>query len=285
MTSPDYIWLFAFVLISYGLLHIIKVGLGQWLKWDVGERERVLQHKLSDLQQELEKAKEKIVQLERLITLLQGQYDDAVVRLAQIKLQYERATAEAKELREEMREVKDDIPLRAGDAHRRRLLIAAVGTKDSGLELDIASLRAVKMETGLEFERILEATPEKLKNSLDRARRTQSQTYVHMSVHSDKSGYLLGEQVVDANWLSSVMDGVIVLLVAGCESTWVGEFLGVVPYVVSMSEEVTSQDAAKFTRAFWTEIGKGLGPSLSLKRALQRAPSSMGEYVISHWTE
>ena len=278
------LWLFIFVLISYAILHVGRIGIGQWLRWDTGERERVLQQKLADLQRELDKAKERVIILEKQIELLLGQYNDAIVRLNSFKTQYEAALEDAKHLKEELDDVRRDMPRRDNDVSRRRLLIAAIGGKEKDLTLDLASLRAVQMETGLEFERILEATPEKLKKTLDRSRMNRNLTYLHMAVLSGKEGYMLGGEVVEAEWLSEVLGGVLVLLVTGSESDWVGDFLGVVPYVVTMSDQVNSRDATQFSRIFWSEIGRGMGPIKALETALDRAPSVMREYVVRHWS-
>jgi hypothetical protein len=71
--------------------------------------------------------------------------------------------------------------------------------------------------------------------------------------------------------------------VAGSDSTEVGEFLGIIPYVITMSDKLPSRDAARFTRHFWTEIGNGIGPTLGLQRALEASPGRMSEYVKRHW--
>lgn len=286
MTEPiTYFWLFLFVLISVGILQLVRIFLERWLRWDAGDRERVLQAKMGDLQRELDKAKERVVVLEKQIELLLGQYNDAIIRLNSFKVQYEAALEDARNLRQDLEDVRREMPQAGTTSPRRRVLISVSGSKDPSLELDLASLRAVQMDTGLDFERVLEADPDKVKKVLDRQRMLRNHTYVHMSVYSDQRGYLLGDKIVDANWLSGVLGGVIVLVVAGSNSDWIGDLLGVVQYVVTMSEEVDPRDAALFARAFWTEIGKGLGPSRALETALQRAPSTMREYIVRHWSE
>lgn len=162
------------------------------------------------------------------------------------------------------------------------ILIAAIG-QDAALSLDLAALRAVRTQTGLEFTRIQDATIAKLKVALDRERSHGRKVNVHLAVHSSPAGVELGGQVIDAAALSEILDGVQVLLIAGCESAQVGDFLGVVPFVVSLSEVVSHPDAAIFARQFWTGIGKGLTTARALSYALERAPSGMSEYVSRSW--
>lgn len=287
MTDPmTLLFVFIFVLGSVGLLQLAKFAVSKYMQWDTGEKSRALQENLRDLRGELDKAQDRVVLLEKQIELLMAQYNNAIVQVNNFKNLYEAAVEDTKSLRDELNDLRRELPTaEVSGGTRRRVLIAAVGTKGVGLEMDLASLRAVQMETGLEFERVLDATPEKLKKVLDRARMQRSQTYLHLAIRSDKEGYQLGDEVVDAEWMSSVLGGVIILVVAGAESDWVGDLLGVVPYVITMSEEVNQRDAAMFSRAFWTEIGKGIGPVRALSLALQRSPAVMQEYVVRHWTD
>lgn len=281
----SYALVFLFVLGSVGLLQLGRFVVSRWMLWDTGEKSRALQEKLRDLQEELDKAQRRVVTLEEQIELLISQYNSAIVQVNNFKSLYEAAVADTKSLRDELNEVRRDLPAPEISSPRRRVLIAAVGTKGLGLELDLASLRAVQMATGLEFERVLDSDPEKLKKVLDRARMQRYQTYLHLAIRADKDGYQLGNEVVDAEWMSSVLGGVLIMVVAGAESDWVGDLLGVVPYVITMSEGVAPRDAAAFARAFWTEVGNGLGPQRALNLALQRSPATMREYVVRHWSD
>jgi hypothetical protein len=162
-------------------------------------------------------------------------------------------------------------------------LLVAIGS-DKALDIDLASLRAVETETGMPFRRIGHATLDTLRQRLARGR-LYGRPYdkLHLAVHSVEQGIELGGQIVDSADLSEVLRGVRVLLLAGCEGTRVGDFLGVVPYVVTLDEKVTHDDAALFTRVFWTQIGYGLEPGEAVEKALERAPSGMNEYVEQHF--
>jgi hypothetical protein len=276
-TPQEYITVFLFVLGSLSILYLIRLILSKWLAWDNGEKEKALQ-------QNLNKSKEEILDLRKQVRILVAQYEEAVGKYALLREQYDQAARELVVLREEVEQMQKET-VKQSQALHNRLLIAAVGSKEASLALDLASLRAVRADTGLRFLRIPEATPEKLKDALDQSRMMQSTTYLHLSIKSDNDGYQLTNEIVDANWLSENLEGVVILVVNGSNSTRIGASLGVVPYVITMSEEVPHRDASLFARAFWTEIGRGIGPSLALKRALERSPANMQEYVVRHWSE
>ena len=89
--------------------------------------------------------------------------------------------------------------------------------------------------------------------------------------------------MVDGNWLSERLAGVDVLLLAGCEADGVGDWLGVVPHVVTLAEEISGEDAGTLTLHFWTGIGRGLEPGVALAMALERCSPVVGEFVVRHW--
>lgn len=56
-----------------------------------------------------------------------------------------------------------------------------------------------------------------------------------------------------------------------------------VPYVVSVSEEIGAEDAAVLTQHFWQGIGSGLAPDIALEGALRYCPPAVGEFVVRYW--
>lgn len=129
-----------------------------------------------------------------------------------------------------------------------------------------------------------DATAEKVERHLDRARALGDVfAYVHIATHGNEKGIELGGQLLTWDWLSGVLDGVLVLVIASCESSLVGDWLGVVPYVVTVGETVSNEDAGRFTQAFWMEIGRGAAPSDAYENALSRGAAQMREFVIAHW--
>ena len=141
------------------------------------------------------------------------------------------------------------------------------------------------METGIEVKELVGPTPGVLKRELERVRGRKVQIYVHMAIFSDKEGYQLGGQIVDVNWLSTILQDVLVLLVAGADSSYVGEFLGVVPYVVTVEGGVPTRELSSFSRLFWSEIARGIGPGRALKRALDKSAPEVKDKIVKYWQE
>ena len=164
----------------------------------------------------------------------------------------------------------------------RPVLIVAIGS-DAELSLDLTAFRAVRTETKMDFLRIRDATLNDLKVALDRERGRGRTTNVHLAVHAGPTGVEMGGQIVDAVALSEILDGVQILVIAGCSAAQMGDFLGVAPYVVSMNEAVTHTDAALWSRYWWTAIGNRMTPDQALREALRRSPSGMSEYVVHSW--
>src|SRR5262245_19467187 len=173
--------------------------------------------------------------------------------------------------------------LRQTVAGPTRRLLVALGP-DPRFQIDLAALRAVRSRTGMEFLRLTGVTRELLSSHLDRSRLNgRPFAHVHLGVHGTDEGLAFRDGLVSWNWLSGTLDGIQVLLLASCSSTKVGDWLGVVPWVVSLSEGITLEDGARFTQAFWSEIGNGVEPPLALAAALERSPAQMQEFVIAHW--
>ncbi len=190
------------------------------------------------------------------------------------------ARAEVNRLRDELRSFRRSLS--SSVVGEQRLLV--VLSPDAGMSVDLAALRGVRQSTGLSFKRLVGVSREVLARHLDRARfHGHPWRLVHMGVHSGPDGVVLGDGVVSGAWLSEHMQGVEVLLLAGCSSDVIGDWLSVVPFVVTLSEDIPQDDAARLTAAFWSGIGSGLSPSDALLSALSRVPPSVAEYVERHW--
>lgn len=163
------------------------------------------------------------------------------------------------------------------------LLLVVVG-EDPQLRVDLAALRKVKRETGLAFHRLSKATSEAFDNYMRRERsKGRCVTLLHMAVHSSEEGIFFSDRVVDGDWLSERLLGVEVMLLAGCQGDSVGDWLGVVPYVVTLDGFVSHADAATLTEHFWLNIARGVNPDRALELALERCVPSMSEHVVRHW--
>jgi len=77
--------------------------------------------------------------------------------------------------------------------------------------------------------------------------------------------------------------GVQVLLLAGCHGDRIGDWLGVVPHVVTLDEAIGHDDAAVLCEHFWSGIGSGEAPAAALQAALAACAPVVGEYVVRHW--
>lgn len=242
-------------------------------------RETELQRQIADLEKRLAESERKNQDLDRNLRLALQEIADLNGKQEFLLGQYQKVSTRASELERQVDALKRGEPP-AEDT--LPVLIVAIGA-DAALKLDMAALRAVRTETGMEIQRIDDATLDKLRQTINRARMAGRRFNVHMAVHSGPKGVELGGQLIDPIALSEIFEGAHVLLIAGCESSQVGDFLGVVPYVVTMAEEVTHENASLFTRAFWTAIGKRMTPGPALRDALNRAPSGMSEYVTRHF--
>lgn len=155
---------------------------------------------------------------------------------------------------------------------------------ESGLALDLAALRAVRTATGLKFQRLLNPTRRKFSETLRRQRGLGHPIeYIHCALHASAAGLAFSDGPVDGAWLSERLAGVRIVLLACCESASVGEWLGVVPYVITLSEDISHEDAAALAQHFWRGIGLGMEVGLALDGALEQCPPVVSENVVRHW--
>lgn len=265
-------------LATYGLQFVTWLVRKYVFNIDNSERREILQAEFENLKKEHTDQQSKIMDLEKQNKIFVQNYENVVGRLSELQKKYDLLLRANKELQEQVEVLSRTSTVET--SKREKVLYVVVGSGDAGLSLDLASIRAVETETGLDVQHIKDPQPESIERKLAVARREKSHIYLHLSVKADSEGYLIGDKIVDATWLSGILDGVLVLLVAGTDSDYVGEFLGVVPYVVTMRGGVGNREAAIFSRAFWTEIGRGIGPSLALKRALAKSPEMLQDKII-----
>jgi hypothetical protein len=160
-----------------------------------------------------------------------------------------------------------------------RTLFVCIGP-DSALMLDLAALRAVRSATGLKFTRILDATRAKFTLALRRERNLgRPIELLHLALHASPAGVEFADGVADGNWLSERLFGVRIMLLASCQGDSIGDWLGVVPHVITLSEEISHEDAAVLTQHFWHNIGLSMEPGA----ALGHCPPAVGEFVVRHW--
>lgn len=187
--------------------------------------------------------------------------------------------AEVARLNERVRQLEKLAPAPAVAAQHPETLLAVIG-EDPALRIDLAALREVERESNLRVSRVYPVTKVKLKATLDRYRvNGRPVRYVHMAVHAGPMGLAFQGETVDAAWLSENLKNVQVLLINGCQSDEVGDWIGVVPTVVTMREQITHEDAAQFAKLFWAAVASGVTPEDAYYQARDRAPQSVAEFV------
>jgi hypothetical protein len=161
-------------------------------------------------------------------------------------------------------------------------LLVVVGD-DRPLETDLAAFRKVRTQTQLHFTRLVHVTSSRFERYLERARMAQRPVhYLHLAVHANPAGIQFADQVVDGLWLSERLQDVEVLLLDGCEGDFVGDLLGVVPYVVTLMEPVHHHHAMLLAESFWSEIALGREPVQAYYNALERCPPVVSEFAQLH---
>jgi hypothetical protein len=164
-----------------------------------------------------------------------------------------------------------------------RTLLVCIGP-ESALMLDLAALRAVRSATGLAFKRLIDATRPKFAELLRRERGLgRPVELLHLALHASPEGVQFADGVADGNWLSERLFGVRIMLLASCRGDSIGDWLGVVPHVITLSEDISHEDAAVLTQHFWHNIGLNMEPGAALDEALTHCPPAVSEYVVRHW--
>lgn len=213
-----------------------------------------------ELLAEVQRLRSDVAALQRMLTEKQTEIDQLTRRIMQLE-----SAAVAKP---------------ASPARRRRdLLAVALGT-DTTLEVDVAALRGV---AAFQLAVLADAKRADLEALLERHRAAGNPVrFLHLGMHANHQGVAFADGLADGSWLSRNLAGVEVLVLAGCESDRVGDWLSVVPAVVSMRSRIDNRDASIFSRAFWTAIGQGQDVQAALDWALERSPSDVGEMVDLH---
>lgn len=162
-----------------------------------------------------------------------------------------------------------------------RVLVVISGD-DNKLVQDLTAFRKVRSRSGLPFTRLMPATVESLDRRLSRTRMQYGYPfkYVHISAHADDEHIQL-DKPVDAVLLSSLMSGVEVLVLDGCETTEFGDLMGLVPHVVTLMESIDHDNAIRFAEIFWTAIGKGEEPTVAFDEVCRLLPL-VSEYAYLH---
>ena len=155
---------------------------------------------------------------------------------------------------------------------------------DQELERDLTVFRKLQAQKKLKFRRLRPVSCKSLERYLERKRMDRHPVeYAHFSMHGNHDGLVFSDGIVGAVKLSELISGIKVLVLDSCEGDWVADLLGVVPYVISLMEEIEMHDAMLFGEAFWSELWVDPSdPEGAYERALDICPPVIGEFAELH---
>ncbi|MFM7173458.1 MAG: hypothetical protein ACKO4U_10550, partial [Caldilinea sp.] len=140
------------------------------------------------------------------------------------------------------------------DARQERLGMISKILKDLYVTLNLADLPNLEPDEARQF--LTDASTEDLDAYLRRERSCgRPVSLLHLAVHAGHKGV----QLADGKWLSERLLGVQVLLLAGCQGDRIGDWLGVVPFVITIDAAIGHDDAAVLCEHFWIGIRPGSG--------------------------
>lgn len=219
----------------------------------------------------------RVAELESTVKTLQGLLYEKTAQNGQLTSEVAILTSRVKEL-ERLAPAAAPTPT-APVPHRERPALLVVLGDDPKLRIDLNVLREVEQH-GWRVTRLFPVTKTKLKETLDRYRvNGRAIEYIHMAVNSGVSGLVFRDEIVTSEWLSDNLKSVKVLLINGCQSDTIGDWIGVVPTVVTMREKIGHDDAALFARLFWVAVASGLSASDAYYQAIERSPQNVAEFV------
>ena len=239
-----------------GVLVLIAIALrAEKHSREVTPRQQAEEDRLTVLEQKLKYLQDEDIRKGQMIATLQAELIAARERIRFL---------EGQQAVKPVMAVVDDLPL-----------MVVIGD-DPALVVDLVALRGAK---GLRVTRLLPATHGTLKATIERFRRQgKPLELVHFAVHAGPEGIELDRKVKPAE-LSELLRGVRVAVFMGCQTAEIGDFLAVIPAVVSFREVVPHDEAWQFSLLFWRAIGDGLLPAAAFDRAIERGPTAIGEYA------
>ena len=164
------------------------------------------------------------------------------------------------------------------------LKVLVVVGPDRELDRDLTVFRKLQAQKKLKFRRLRPASCNSLERYLERKRMDRHPVeYAHFSLHGNREGLLFNDGLIGGVKLSELVGGIKVLVLDSCEGDWIADLLGVVPFVISLMEEVEMHDAMLFGEAFWSELWTDPSdPEGAYERALDICPPVVGEFAELH---
>jgi len=199
-------------------------------------------------------------------------------------------------LQQELAETKAELVRLRTENERLRAegvsLRQAQGTDDDGelylftvseriFDVDAVALR----QSGWRFRRVEPVTKSNLRSTMDRLRELRRRVYVHFSCHGDPDLLTLEDGHIFREEVSEILDGVDIrcMVLASCKTVEIGDAL-VMPgrSVITMANDVESDDAEIFTRVFWRQMRVDFNVRRALDVAQEASPSRFRESVFLH---
>lgn len=186
--------------------------------------------------------------------------------------------SKVEELTERVKQLEQD-GVKPKSKDRKESLVLVVG-EDKMLRIDIAKLRGIKT---LRLSVIDNASMLELRSILEERRSTgQPVKLLHISTHSGPEGVKFTDGLADGQWLSENLKDVEILVIAGCKAHRVASLLTIVPFVVSMRDEIENTDASTFSYHFWSAIGEGKEAEDAFHYALEKSRVVVSEMAEFH---
>jgi hypothetical protein len=166
-------------------------------------------------------------------------------------------------------------------------ILVVIGGSELSFKTDLVAIR----RSGMRTFRLMEPSKKALVSQLERKRRSDGFTYkyLHISAHAGPEGIQIGNDIADPEWLADNLNGIEILLIAGCDGEELGDWLGgIARYVITMSEPVkltdepAQSDIGIFTEAFWKGIGNGYDVYRAFDKAISLSPVWIGEIAQIH---
>ncbi len=187
--------------------------------------------------------------------------------------------AKVEELTERVHQLEQGEVKAKPRSDRKPGLVLAVGT-DKMLQVDVAKLRGIRK---LQLSVLHNATKADVESILEERRSVgRPVKLMHIAAHSGPEGVAFSDGLADGVWLSKNFKDLEILVIAGCKGHRVASLLTVVPFVVSMRDEIDNNDAGVFSYHFWFAVADGQAAEDAFYYALERSNSVVNEMAEFH---
>lgn len=231
--------------------------------------------RLSELEEEIRKLRDEVAQLKGLV----ARQDAEITRLRTSNEALSSTLADTAAARKAAESRLTES--RTVHVGREEVLIAVTG--DSGIDLDLPRLRQAATRNNFRVTRLYPVSFATLRDKINRDRAAGDPVrFLHLAAHMNDSGVLL-DRLVTVQELSEVLSGIELIVLNGCESSAVADYLSASLAVISMREAIKSTDAALFTYVFWEEFfRRNFDVQTAFDATLTRVPTSVAEFVELH---